>query len=119
MPDAMLFEDYIRQQADRAVDGECMIPVDIAYGIADFVEKQRGIVEQMKTASGWISVKDRMPEDTDIYYVAIRNHGGLSFDLYIKELGAFKYYGDDVSHWMALQDTADLPEEVTGDAAEG
>lgn len=39
---AMLYEDYLRMMAERG-DGVAEIPRDIAFGIADWIEKMRDI----------------------------------------------------------------------------
>ena len=41
MSEAMLYEDYIRQQIERGSCGVAIIPATIAEGIAEWIEKQR------------------------------------------------------------------------------
>lgn len=41
MMNAMLYEDYLRQQVDRGEFGVCIIPADIATGIAEYIERHR------------------------------------------------------------------------------
>lgn len=65
MSDAMLYEDYIRQQIERGSCGVAIIPAKIAEGIAEWVEKHRdsGITHEQAidflTESGWLKEHDR------------------------------------------------------------
>ena len=50
MANAMLYEDYLRQQASRGQYGVCIIPVDHAEDIADWIEKNRDRIAVIRCA---------------------------------------------------------------------
>ena len=61
--------------------------------------------------SGWISVEERLPEESDCYLVYISNHfgiGGVTFTHYAKRYG---WGVSDVTHWMPLPDAPKGGEE--------
>lgn len=47
MSEAQTFEDYIRMQAERGQLGVCIIPTAIAFGIADWIERQRDKIDEI------------------------------------------------------------------------
>lgn len=65
MSEAMLYEDYIRQQIERGSCGVAIIPATIAEGIAEWIEKQREKKTTHEqaidclTESGWMKEHDR------------------------------------------------------------
>lgn len=65
MNEAMLYEDYIRQQIERGSCGVAIIPALIANGIADWIENNRikeitheQAIDKL-TESGWLKEHDR------------------------------------------------------------
>ena len=91
------------------------------------------IVEQMPTIGGWISVKDRLPEENGQYLVLLNQTHliEVSFAKKLEEVDRDEFKGRDepgwfewdtlwcefyevtgVTHWMPIPG---LPEEVSGD----
>lgn len=80
------------------------------------IETAMDCVDQMPTIGGWISVKDRLPEQTNIYLTCNKSsfaHGiYFSTTLFIKDKGFWNSIWDKpvktVTHWMPLPE---LPKE--------
>ena len=84
--------------------GEC----DIAQNDLEIIEMYNFVISMIETLNGvsqWISVKDRLPENSDT--VLITHKGGVSFGWYngrYWERGASTKHREirTVSHWMPL-----------------
>ena len=67
-----------------------------------YLVKENGDIEPLKKQSGWISVEEKLPEESDCYLVYIISDFGIgcvTFTHYTKRYG----WGiPDVTHWMPL-----------------
>lgn len=80
-------------------------------------------IDEAPTIGGWISVKDRMPQDeTEVvilvqhrigWYRALAWHDEFGWHSSAEEFVDGESESDYVTHWMPLPEP---PEEVTGDA---
>ena len=78
-------------------------------------------VDDAPTVGGWVSVKDRLPEDETIVIIIVKYEVGWYrafawHDAYGWHSSAEEFNVEDsdyVTHWMSLPE---LPEEVTRDA---
>lgn len=52
--------------------------------------------------SEWVSVDERLPEESDCYLVNIINHFGLDFVIFTYYTKGYGWGVPDVTHWMPL-----------------
>lgn len=61
--------------------------------------------------SKWISVKDRLPEETNIYLVYLRNNYGIELDFYSVSDDRFHRNPELVDYWMKIPPLPEPPKE--------
>lgn len=120
-------KDYVQQAIQKATDGDGYVSPDGLIRADDYVEacteaisalRQQGVPG--KDVGKWISVKDRLPEQTDPAkkVLFITKTDGVFIGCYYKATAYDQFNGwysmcvriDNVTHWMPLPEP---PEEGT------
>lgn len=70
-------------------------------------------LDSQPTISGWVSVKDRVPEEDGSTLICTKNGRVCTARFYKHQGGWNAYAGKNAAYWMPLPEP---PEEVKGDA---